>query len=50
MEGLEYIRCALEPYGESVPRSTLLPYLPSLADPVLLPPGAFNVFPTSNDT
>ena len=24
MEGLEYIRCALEPY-ESVPRSTLLP-------------------------
>jgi hypothetical protein len=22
IEGLEYIRCALEPYGESVPRST----------------------------
>jgi hypothetical protein len=49
IEGLTYIRSAHESSGKSVLRSTPLGLPPSFADPALLPPGAFNAFPTSID-
>jgi hypothetical protein len=49
MEGYTCIRGVLASLGKSVPRSTILAYPPSFADPALLAPGAFNASPTSID-